>query len=115
MSFDRKVADVLRRHLKGEVLTDEVTLRAYSTDASPYQVMPQAVARPRDRNDAIAVMQIAAEHGVPLIPRAAGTSLAGQCVGDGVVVDMGRYQNAILDFDPGIRRVTVQPGIVRDV
>jgi FAD/FMN-containing dehydrogenase len=107
--------DLLRAHIAGDVLSDAATRRAYASDASPYRQTPMAVVRPRDRDDVVTLQQIAAEHRLAVIPRAAGTSLAGQCVGPGIVVDMGAYQHHILEFDPGMRRVTVQPGVVRDV
>lgn len=109
------LAAVFQRHIADEVLTGDASRRACATDASPYFRMPAAVLRPRDRADVIAIAELASELGVPLIPRAAGTSLAGQCVGAGFVVDMGARQNLVLDFDPGMGHVMVQPGIVRDV
>lgn len=105
----------LRRRSASNVLTDPESLAAYASDESPYQRLPAAALRPRDAQDVVAIAQAAAEFGVPLIPRGGGTSLAGQCVGDGVVVDMGWHQKGILRVDPGLRRVTVQPGITRDV
>ncbi|MGQ0657342.1 MAG: FAD-binding oxidoreductase [Chromatiales bacterium] len=107
--------DALRRRSGSDVLTDHRSLEPYATDASPYHQLPAAVVRPRDVENVVAIAQLATEFGVPLIPRGGGTSLAGQCVGTGVIVDMGWHQKAILSFDPGMRRVTVQPGVVRDV
>ncbi|WP_051149784.1 FAD-binding and (Fe-S)-binding domain-containing protein [Methylohalobius crimeensis] len=104
----------LDRTLEGDVLGDPLSRMLYATDASPYQQLPRAIARPRGRNDCIAVMQFAARQRLPLIPRAAGTSLAGQCVGEGLVVDCSRYMNQILEVDGARRRVRVQPGVIRD-
>ncbi len=88
--------------------------RLYATDASEYQEMPVAVALPASELDIRKLLEFAASHGHSLIPRAAGTSLAGQVVGNGIVVDIGRHLNRITSYDPALRRVRVQPGIVRD-
>ncbi|MCG3143023.1 MAG: hypothetical protein HONDAALG_00329 [Gammaproteobacteria bacterium] len=111
---DRRVIELLRSHVAGEVLTDAGSRGLYARDASPYQQMPMAVVRPRNRDDVIALLKIAGEHRLPLVPRAGGTSLAGQCVGNGIIVDMGAHHRRILEFDPGSRRIKVEPGIVRD-
>lgn len=112
---DPRVLDLLRSHIAGEVLTDTDARSPYARDASPYRQMPMAVVRPRNRDDVVALVTIAGEHRLPLIARAAGTSLAGQCVGNGIVVDMGAHHQRIVEFDPGSRRIKVEPGIVRDV
>lgn len=111
---DQRVIDLLRSHVAGDVLGDAGSRGEYARDASPYRQMPMAVVRPRHRDAVVALLQIASEHRLPLIPRAAGTSLAGQCVGSGIVVDMGAYQQRIIEFDPVSRRIKVEPGIVRD-
>jgi FAD/FMN-containing dehydrogenase/Fe-S oxidoreductase len=100
--------------LEGELHADEALRRLYSTDASEYQEMPLAVALPKSEADLRHLLAFAAQEKVGLIPRAAGTSLAGQVVGNGVVVDIGRHLNGILGYDPATRRVRVQPGVVRD-
>ena len=84
--------------------------RAYAQDASIYQEAPSEVAFPERAEDIIALVQ----RGQPLIPRAAGTSLAGQVVGDGIVLDTGRHMNAILEVNTEGRWAEVQPGVVRD-
>ncbi len=112
---DRRVIDLLRAHVAGEVLTGAGARGLYARDASPYQQMPMAVVRPRTRDDVVTLVKIASEHRLPLVPRAAGTSLAGQCVGNGIIVDMGAHHQRIVEFDPGSRRIKVEPGIVRDV
>ncbi len=107
------LADLAAR-IEGELRTDELHRRLYAQDASVYQAMPLGVVRPRGREDIVAIVRHAAEHGVPLIPRAAGTSLAGQCVGTGLVVDVSRHMTAILEVDPDERWVRVQPGVILD-
>jgi FAD/FMN-containing dehydrogenase len=104
----------LARRLDGELLTDELVLAAYSTDASEYQERPLAVASPGSDADVRQLVRFAAEHRVGLIPRGAGTSLAGQVVGDGIVVDLGRHLDQIISLDLANRRVRVQPGVVRN-
>lgn len=105
---------VLSRALEGELLTDRLSRLLYATDASPHQKMPLAVARPKHRDDCVTLMRFAAQERLPLIPRAAGTSLAGQCIGDGLVIDFTRHMNRIVSIDPERRRARVQPGVIRD-
>jgi FAD/FMN-containing dehydrogenase/Fe-S oxidoreductase len=86
----------------------------YATDASEYQELPLAVALPKTENDLRELITFANHRRVGLIPRTAGTSLAGQVVGAGIVVDVGRHLNKIISVDPAKRRVRVQPGVVRN-
>ena len=88
--------------------------RLYATDASEFQELPLAVAIPDAEADVRALVLLAARSGVGLIPRTAGTSLAGQVVGNGIVMDIGRCLNAILANDASQRRVRVQPGVIRN-
>jgi len=106
--------DILARTLDGEFHTGNVMRRLYATDASEYQEMPLAVAIPHHERDVAALVQFAHTHKLSLIPRTAGTSLAGQCVGHGIVVDCSRFLNKILAIDPERRRVRLQPGVVRN-
>lgn len=86
----------------------------YATDASAYREMPDAVAFPKDEEEIKTLVRYAVENHLNLIPRAAGTSLAGQVVGKGIVADISRYMNHILEINPGQRWVRVQPGVVLD-
>ncbi len=104
----------LKSRLSGELLTDNAMRTIYATDASEYQELPLAVTFPKSEDDVRELVLFAAKHGVGLIPRAAGTSLAGQVVGSGIVADIGRHMNAILEIDAESRRVRVQPGVVRN-
>ena len=90
------------------------TRKLYATDASEYQELPDAVAFPKTEEDVAALIAYARGKGLGLIARGAGTSLAGQVVGSGLVMDLGRHMNRILGFDPATRRVRVQPGVVRN-
>ncbi|NBW95950.1 MAG: FAD-binding oxidoreductase [Planctomycetia bacterium] len=106
--------DRLAASLEGELSTDGLARTIYSTDASEYQERPLAVAFPKSEADVQAIVRFAAEHRVGLIPRGAGTSLAGQVVGGGIVVDLGRHLNGMVSLDVERRRVRVQPGVVRN-
>jgi FAD/FMN-containing dehydrogenase/Fe-S oxidoreductase len=104
----------LASRLAGELLHDATSRALYSTDASEYQETPLAVALPRAEADVRELIAFASRHRIGLIPRGAGTSLAGQVVGGGIVVDLGRYLNRIIAIDASARRVRVQPGVVRN-
>ena len=106
--------DRLAASLEGDLHSDGLARTIYSTDASEYQERPLAVACPKSEADVRRLVRFAAEHRVGLIPRGAGTSLAGQVVGGGVVVDLGRHMNKIVALDIERRRVRVQPGVVRN-
>ena len=86
----------------------------YATDASVYRKIPLAVAMPKTIDDIKKLIVFADKNNTTLIPRAAGTSLAGQCVGEGIVVDISKYFTKIISFDKQQKTVTVQPGIIRD-
>ncbi|MEE8237145.1 MAG: FAD-binding and (Fe-S)-binding domain-containing protein, partial [Gammaproteobacteria bacterium] len=100
--------------MEGEILFDAFSRGRYSTDASMYQIEPIGVVVPRHKQDVLCAIQIAAEHGVPLLPRGAGTSQAGQTVGEALVIDASKYLTAVSVFEPGARTVSVEPGIVLD-
>ncbi|MEN8227621.1 MAG: FAD-linked oxidase C-terminal domain-containing protein [Bacteroidota bacterium] len=106
--------DALRARLDGEVYTDRVRLIMYSTDASDYKERPQAVVYPHHENDIRELVRFARETNLTLIPRTAGTSLAGQVVGNGIVVDVSRHMTKILEINEKERWVRVQPGVVLD-
>jgi len=104
----------LKSSIEGDVYTDETMRTLYATDASPYQEMPIGIVRPRNSSDLRKVIQYAIMEGVSLIPRAAGTSLAGQCVGAGLVVDISKYMTNILELNKEEKWVRVEPGVIRD-
>jgi FAD/FMN-containing dehydrogenase/Fe-S oxidoreductase len=104
----------LEQRLNGELHYDSLMRHLYATDASVYRELPTAVALPRHAEDVRRIVAFAKKHGLPLIPRAAGTSLAGQCVGDGMVVDVSKYMNQILEVNAAEGWVRVQPGVIRD-
>ena len=104
----------LDRELDGTVEFDSLTRKLYATDASVYQSLPAAVAFPKSDDDIQKLIQFANTNSTSLIPRTAGTSLAGQVVGDGIVVDVGKHFTSIGEIDIENRTVIVQPGVVRD-
>ncbi len=106
--------NALESRLRGEVHVDEVTRSVFATDASPFRVQPLAVCCPVDAEDLRTTVEIASEHGVAVLPRGAGTSLAGQTVGQAIVVDMTRHMDQILSVDPAQQSASVQPGLVLD-
>ncbi|MSU23253.1 MAG: FAD-binding oxidoreductase [Opitutus sp.] len=106
--------DGLASQLEGEFHCHETMRSLYATDASEYQEQPLAMALPRTEGDLAQLVAFARRHGLGLIPRAAGTSLAGQVVGPGSVVDVGRHLNRILAVDAPRRRGRVKPGVVRN-
>jgi FAD/FMN-containing dehydrogenase/Fe-S oxidoreductase len=111
---DAAVAARISREIEGEVRFDAFSRGRYSTDASHYQIEPIGVVIPKTDADIERVIGIAADEGLPVLPRGAGTSQCGQTVGEAVVVDVSRNLNQIVDFDPEYRRIVVQPGMVLD-
>ncbi|MEM9933421.1 MAG: FAD-linked oxidase C-terminal domain-containing protein [Bacteroidota bacterium] len=105
---------ILNASLDGELYDDNMMRTLYATDASVYREIPTAVAMPKHAEDIIQLVMFARQEKLSLIPRAAGTSLAGQCVGNGIVVDVSRHLNQILEVNQEEGWVRVQPGVVRD-
>ncbi|MFC4220176.1 FAD-binding and (Fe-S)-binding domain-containing protein [Flagellimonas marina] len=112
--MNKNLLKALSEELQGELMVDDLSRALYSTDASVYRKRPLAVAYPKNTLDLKKLIQFANAHTVGLIPRTAGTSLAGQCVGDGIVVDVSRHFTQILELDKEKKQIKVQPGVVRD-
>lgn len=104
----------LLKEFEGEFFSDETTRRLYATDASAYREMPLAVCMPKSPDDIVRLVRFAAANSTSLIPRTAGTSLAGQVVGAGIVVDMSKYFNRVIEVNAKEGWAIVEPGIVRD-
>ena len=104
----------LLKEFEGEFFTDETTRRLYATDASAYREIPLAVCMPRTPEDISRLIRFARENNTSLIPRTAGTSLAGQVVGSGIVVDVSKYFNRVIEINAQAGWAIVEPGIVRD-
>ena len=113
-SADVELEVRLRDAIEGDVLFDAFSRGRYATDASIYQIMPFGVVVPKTDADLAAIVEIANEQGLALLPRGGGTSQSGQTVGEALVVDFTKYLRNILAVDPEERTCTVQPGIVLD-
>lgn len=105
---------IFSNYFEGDVYTDETTRLLYATDASAYREKPIAVIRPKNVSDIKKVIAFASKNKVPIIPRTAGTSLAGQVVGNGIIVDVSKYLTKILEINEQEKWVRVEPGVVLD-
>lgn len=107
-----RVARHLAGTLDGEVRTDILTRGLYATDGSLFEILPIAVAFPKSQEDVVKTVRFCAREGIPVLPRGGGTSLAGQTVGEAVVLDFARHMNRLVSVDPSARTCVVEPGIV---
>ncbi|MEP7136830.1 MAG: FAD-linked oxidase C-terminal domain-containing protein [Chloroflexota bacterium] len=112
MSLPHEFLYELHKHFTGDIRTDLASRILYSTDASIYQIEPTGVVLPRTQEDLIAAVELAAKYKIPILPRGAGTSLAGQAVGHALILDCSRYLNQIVDIDPEAHTAIVEPGVV---
>lgn len=113
LAIKNKLAE-LSKTLSGALHFDALHKSIYATDASVYRMLPLAVSYPKNKDDIKKLIAFAAQEGITLIPRTAGTSLAGQCVGEGIVVDVSKHFTNILSLDTEAKTITVEPGIIRD-
>src|SRR5213593_238623 len=104
----------LKKRVTGEVRFDRASRLMYSTDASIYEIEPIGVVLPKSHEDVFAAMEVARDFKVPVLPRGGGTSLAGQTVGDAVVIDMSKYLNRVLEVNTEERWAIVEPGVVQE-
>lgn len=104
----------LARRISGDVRDDDASRAAYASDASNHRVLPQCVVLPTDADDIAATVAFCGERGVPITARGAGTNVAGNAIGPGIVLDTSRYLNRVVAIDPDARTATVQPGVVLD-
>ena len=109
-----ELAEELRKRVAGEVRFDPFSRVLYSTDASIYQMEPVGVVIPRNKEDVLAVMEVARDNRVPVLPRGGGTGLAGQTINHGIVMDFSKYLNQVVELNREENWVKVQPGIVLD-
>lgn len=103
----------LQNSIKGDVRFDSVSQSVYSVDASIFEVRPLGVAVPKDRDDLIRTVQVAAKHRVPIIPRGAGTGLTGACIGSGLIIDLSKSLKKILHIDYENEWALCEPGVVQ--
>ncbi|MGA1199190.1 MAG: FAD-binding oxidoreductase, partial [Candidatus Latescibacterota bacterium] len=104
----------LASQIKGDVRFDRMSRLLYSTDASMYQIEPLGVVLPKSKKDVKAVIAFANEEGISIIPRGGGTGLAGGVVGPGLVMDMSKHMNKVLELNVDEKWVRVEPGVVLD-
>ena len=100
------------RDFSGEIRTDLTTRLLYSTDASIYQIEPLGVAFPRRLDDLALIVELCDGFGVPVLARGAGSSLAGQAIGESLIIDCSRYLNQLVEIDPESLTATVEPGLI---
>ena len=102
----------LRKCFTGDIRTDIASRILYSTDASIYQMEPLGVVFPRSQEDLHAAVELAARYNIPVLPRGAGTSLAGQAIGEALIIDCSRWLDSVIEIDPERRTATVEPGAI---
>jgi FAD/FMN-containing dehydrogenase/Fe-S oxidoreductase len=102
----------LKKRFTGNLRLDSASRILYSTDASIYQIEPLGAAIPKTQDDLHAAVELAAKYKIPILPRGAGTSLAGQAIGDALILDCSRWLDSIVDLDSDSRTATVEPGVV---
>lgn len=112
MSLSPEFIAELRKQFTGDIRLDAASRALYSTDASIYQIEPLGVAFPKTQDDLHATLELAAKYKVPILPRGAGSSLAGQAIGQALILDCSRWLNSLVDIDPEARTATVEPGLV---
>src|SRR5690242_5919175 len=112
MSLHPDYMNELRKHFRGEIRNDFVSRILYSTDASIYQIEPQGVAIPKTQEDLQAAVELAARYKIPILPRGAGTSLAGQAIGNALILDCSRWLDHIVEINPEEHYAIVEPGVV---
>lgn len=113
-SEKNKHSEHLKQELEGDVFYDNIHRIIYSTDASAYRELPLGICVPKNKNDILKIIKFANKNKISIIPRAAGTSLAGQVVGDGIVVDISKHFNKIIEINEKEKWVKLEPGVVLD-
>src|SRR5262245_43590656 len=112
MSLPSEFIHELRKRFSGDVRDDLASRILYSTDASMYQIEPLGVVLPRTQEDLIAAVELAAKYEVPILPRGSGTSLAGQAIGNALILDCSRWLDSVVEIDPEFGTATVEPGVI---
>src|SRR5688572_25591484 len=102
----------LRKHFTGDIRLDSASRILYSTDASIYQIEPLGVAFPKTQEDLHAAVELATKYAIPILPRGAGTSLAGQAIGDALILDCSRWLDHIVEINADEHHAIVEPGVV---
>ena len=113
-SVTDEIVNDLKSQISGEIRFDKMSRALWSTDASIYQIEPLGVVLPKSTEDVIAVVETAAKHDVPILPRGGGTSLAGQTVAEAIIIDFSKYMRNIVELNQEEKWVKTQPGIILD-
>ena len=109
-----KIAGDLTQIVQGDVFADIVHRAVFSSDASIYQITPTCVVAPKNVGDVVKVVKYAARNGLPVVARGAGSGLAGESLSSGIVLDISRYMNQIINISDDGRTVVCEPGVVLD-
>ncbi|MFQ5920834.1 MAG: FAD-binding oxidoreductase, partial [Nitrososphaerales archaeon] len=109
------IARSLEHEIAGEILFDEWQRCMYASDASAYEIMPKCVVLPRNADDVIKVVRFAYGNGIPVIARGGGSGLAGQAIGDGIIIDFTRYMNRIIEVNEKQDYALVEPGVYKGI
>src|SRR5215217_1962136 len=112
MALSPDFINELQKHFTGDIRNDLATRILYSTDASIYQIEPQGVVIPKTQDDLQAAVELAAKYRIPILPRGAGTSLAGQAIGNALILDCSRWLDSLIELDAEAKTATVEPGLV---
>ena len=112
MQIDEMLHDLQAAIGRDHAAADRMTRVLYSTDASNYQIMPLAVTYPRDADDVVAVHEVARKYSVPVLPRGGGSALAGQAVGEAIIMDFTRHMRRVRAVNAEARTVDVEPGLI---
>src|SRR5512138_1395662 len=112
MSLHPDFINELRKHFAGDIRLDLASRILYSTDASIYQLEPLGVALPKTQEDLHAAVELAAKYKIPVLPRGSGSSLAGQAIGNALIIDCSRWLDSIIAIDPEARTATFEPGVI---
>ncbi len=112
MSIPREFLYELHKNFTGDIRTDKATRILYSTDASIYQIEPMGVVIPRTQEELHAAVELAAKYKIPILPRGAGTSLAGQAIGEALILACSRWLDSIIEVNAEEQYAIVEPGVV---
>jgi len=112
MTLSRDFIHDLKKRFTGDLRLDSASKVLYSTDASAYRIEPLGIALPKTQDDLQSAVELAAKYKIPVLPRGAGSSLAGQAIGEALILDCSRHLDKIIEIDPESRSATVEPGVV---
>ncbi len=112
MTLSQDFLHELRKRFTGDLRLDAASKVLYSTDASAYQIEPLGVAIPKTQEDLQSAVELAAKYQLPILPRGSGSSLAGQAIGEALILDCSRHLDAIIQIDPASHSATVEPGVI---